>query len=95
MSRDAHRELLAALTDYLGPLDDVIAKTRDWASATFVGMRHELSFTCAADLVRIDALPDIDLPMKRHFVADLRIISVERDDVISTVTLEVLTIADA
>ena len=94
MSRDANRELLAALTDYLGPIDNVVAKTRDWASATFVGMRHELSFNCAADLVRIDAMPDIDLPMAQHFVADLCIISVDGDDVISTVTIEVLTIAD-
>ena len=94
MSRDAHRELLAALADYLGPLDDVVAKTRDWASATFIGMRHELSFTCAADLVRIDALPDINLPMRGHFVADLQVQSVTTNDSVSRITIEVLTIVE-
>ena len=29
MSRDPHRALMAALTTYLGPLDNVVAKTRD------------------------------------------------------------------
>jgi hypothetical protein len=91
MSRDAHRALLAALADYLGPLDDVVAKTRDWASATFVGMRHEMSFICAADAVLIDALPDIDLPMDGHFVADLQVVSVICRDS-TRVEIEVLTV---
>jgi hypothetical protein len=94
MSRDAHRALLAALTDYLGPLDDVVAKTRDWASATFVGMRHELSFTCAATAVLIDALPDVDLPMDGHFVADLELVSVEAQGPYHYVIIEVLTVRE-
>jgi hypothetical protein len=93
MSRDAHRALLAALTDYLGPLDDVVAKTRDWASATFVGMRHEMCFSCAASAVLIDALPDVDLPMDGHFVADLVVRSVAYDDC-KHVEIEVLTICE-
>ena len=92
MSRDAPRELLAALADYLGPLDAVISKTRDWASATFVGMRHELSFICAASPVLIDALPDVDLPMQGHFVADMLVQSVATDGAVSRVEIEVLTI---
>ena len=94
MSRDAHRELLAALADYLGPLDDVVAKTRDWASATFVGMRHELSFTCAASATLIDALPDIDLPMDGHFVADLVLVSSVWDGLLHHVVIEVLTVRE-
>jgi hypothetical protein len=93
MSRDAHRALLAALSNYLGPLDDVVAKTRDWASATFVGMRHEMCFSCAASAVLIDALPDVDLPMDGHFVADLVVRSVVYDDG-SHVKIEVLTICE-
>ncbi len=94
MSRDAHRALLAALADYLGPLDDVAAKTFDWASATFVGMRHEISFVCTADAVLIDALPDIDLPMDGHFVADLVIVSSEAQGPYHYVEIEVLTVRE-
>jgi hypothetical protein len=94
MSRDAHRALLAALTDYLGPLDDVTAKTFDWASATFVGMRHELAFCCTADAHLIDALPDVDLLMDGHFVADLELVSSEPQGPYHYIILEVLTVRE-
>jgi hypothetical protein len=94
MSRPAHRALMAALADYLGPLDDVIAKTRDWASATFVGMRHELSFICSASAVLIDALPDVDLPMDGQFVADLMVVSSEARGAGHAVVVEVLTVRE-
>ena len=94
MSRPADRALIDALIDYLGPLDDVVAKTRDWASATFVGMRHEISFSCAALPVLIDALPDVDLPMRGHFVADLLVQSVATEGAVSRVAIEVLTIVE-
>jgi hypothetical protein len=94
MSRDANRALLAALADYLGPLGDVVAKTRDWASATFIGMQHALSFTCAASDTLIEALPDIDLPMAGHFVADLRVVSVASDGSRHRVEIEVLTVRE-
>jgi hypothetical protein len=94
MSRPAHRALMAALAEYLGPLDDVTAKTFDWASATFVGMRHELSFTCAATPVLIDALPDVDLPMDGHFVADLELVSTEPQGPYHYVMIEVLTVRE-
>lgn len=92
MSRDAHRALLAALTDYLGPLEDMTAKTFDWASVTFIGMRHELSFACTADATLIDALPDVDLPMDGHFVADLELISCEPQGPYHYVIIEALTV---
>jgi hypothetical protein len=94
MSRDPHRALLAALADYLGPLDDVVAKTRDWASATFVGMQHEIAFVCTADAVLIDALPDVDLPMEGQFVADLELISWEPQGSYHYVIIEVLTVRE-
>lgn len=92
MSRPAHRALMAALCDYLGPLDDVVSKTRDWASVTFVGMQHELSFCCTADAALIDALPDVDLPMDGHFVADLVLVSSEPQGPYHYVVIEVLTV---
>ncbi len=94
MSRPAHRALMAALEDYLGPLDDVVAKTRDWASATFVGMQHEVSFVCTAEAVLIDALPDVDLPMDGHFVADLVLVSSEAQGPYHYVVIEVLTVRE-
>ena len=94
MSRPADRALIDALIDYLGPLDDVVAKTRDWASATFVGMRHEILFSCAVSPVLIDALPDVDLPMRGHFVADLLVQSVATEGAVSRVAIEVLTIVE-
>jgi hypothetical protein len=93
MSRDPHHALMASLTDYLGPLEDVVAKTRDWSSATFSGMVHDVTFTCAASPMLLDALPDIDLPMNCHFVADLRVTSTHRDDR-TRIGLEVLTIRE-
>ena len=95
MTRPAHRALMDALADYLGPLDNVVAKTHDWASATFVGMRHEIAFVCAASAVLIDALPDVDLPMDGHFVADLRVVSVARGGVSHQIEIEVLTIRES
>lgn len=94
MSRPAHRALIDALTDYLGPLDDLIAKTRDWASATFVGMQHEIAFCCTADATLIDALPDVDLPMAGHFVADLVLVSSEAQGPYRYVVIEVLTVQE-
>lgn len=94
MSRSADRALIDALTDYLGPLDDLTAKTRDWASATFVGMQHDLAFCCTADAARIDALPDVDLPMAGHFVADLVLVSSEAQGPYHYVVIEVLTVRE-
>jgi hypothetical protein len=92
MSRPAHRALLDALGDYLGPLDDVVAKTRDWASATFVGMQHEIAFVSTASATIIDALPEVDLPMDGHFVADLLLIASKAQGPYHYVVIEVLTV---
>jgi hypothetical protein len=94
MSRDPHRALMAALADYLGPLDDVVTKTRDWASATFVGMQHEIAFVCTVDAVLIDALPDVDLPMAGQFVADLEVVSCDARGPYHYVEIEVLTVCE-
>ena len=95
MSSDPHRALIAALTDYLGPLDHVSGSSHDWSSATFTGMQHELHFTCYASPVFIDALPDFDLPMRDHFVADLKSFGYAVHESAHRVVMEVLTICDA
>ena len=94
MSRDPHKALMAALTTYLGPLDNVVARTRDWSSATFTGMLHDLSFTSTAPPVLIEALPDVDLPMPGHFVADLRVITCQTGNIPTQAQIEVLTIRE-
>jgi hypothetical protein len=94
---DAHVALVRALAELLGPLDALTTKTRDWWSATFQGMRHELRFAVPWNRERVIAvidLPDAELPMAGHFVADLRVILAERRGDTLHVELEVLTILE-
>lgn len=71
------------------------AATR-WASATFAGARHEITCamiaTNAADRWLGD-LPEADLPLRGHLVADLKVVAVTREGAV-TARLEVLTVAD-
>lgn len=67
-ARDPHRALIAALEDRLGPLNGLISHARPWASVTFTGMRHELSFRTDASL---EGLGEAELAMGGHFVADI------------------------
>lgn len=78
-------------------LSIVHADSVGWASATFVGARHELCLTIgasdAADIWIAD-LPEADLTLSGHLVADLRIVGVARDAAGSRVTIEVLTVLE-
>lgn len=97
MTRLASRALVQAVTDYLGVLDMQESKSRDWASATFVGTHHDLAFSLAdqgAAACKLVALPDVELPMAGHFVADLRLVSVEAREGRLRAVIEVLTIED-
>jgi hypothetical protein len=97
MNRDPHRALIVALAGKLGPIDDLVSETRDWASATFTGMRHELRFslpwTREAVIAAIN-LSEADMPMDDHFVADLRVIQCERQGERLMIELEALTIEE-
>lgn len=98
MSRNPHRALVAALAEKLGPIDDLAARTRDWNSATFTGMRHLLSFsvpwTREAVIAAID-LPEAEFDLCDHFVADLKVARCSRDGERLHVELEALTVAEA
>lgn len=64
-----------------------------WASATFVGVRHRVDLVAepgAALDAWLAALPDADLNLRGHIVADL---AITRDG--DGVTLHVLTVATA
>ena len=98
MSRDPRKALYAALAETLGTIDNLVSKTRDWSSATFTGTRHALRFdvpwTREAVIAAID-LPDAELPMDGHFVADLRVALCKRKGTRLMLELEVLTIEEA
>jgi hypothetical protein len=55
---------------------------RRWASATFVGGRHELTITHGADAAAIQwlaGLPEAELSLPGHLVADLEVAATESD----------------
>jgi hypothetical protein len=63
---------------------------RSWASATFAGVRHHIDLQVEPDAATDDwlaRLPEIDLPLRGHLVADLTL-----DRHPGQVRLEVLTI---
>lgn len=68
-----------------------------WASATFTGARHELELrmiaTDAAERWLAD-LPDAELTVAGHLVADLKIVAMTQAGVDLSVTLEVLTLEE-
>jgi hypothetical protein len=98
VSRDPQKALLASLAEKLGPLNALVIRTRDWSSATFTGVKYAMHFTVPWSpevVIAVLDLPDADLPMPGHFVADLRIVQCERRDETLHVALEILTIEEA
>ncbi len=71
------------------------ARATEWASATFVGARHHLRLALSGGAAAVadwlDALPETELPMPGHLVADL--IVTARGD--GTAAIEVLTVVEA
>lgn len=67
----------------------------DWASATFCGARHVIDGHAPATAA-IDhwlaVLPEADLPLRGHLVADLVIAGAARDGARHCFTIEVLTV---
>lgn len=80
-----------------------ILSVRPWASVTFTGARHHLrlylrgdgAVGVAADF--LERLPDLDLPVAGHIVADIALLADARSDRAdhAELELEVLTIRDA
>jgi len=56
-------------------------RTRPWASATFVGDRHEVLVTLGGEAAPAfaAALPEADLPVRGHLVADCAVSPVGND----------------
>ena len=93
------RLLLAAFEAQLGPLADVETCARSWASATFAGTRHSVSFVVgpAADIEAFRrAIEEADIALPRAFVADVAVASVtQSDDTKRRVVVEALVIDEA
>ena len=69
-----------------------------WASATFTGARHRFELGGAADaesLRWLSALPEAELTVRGHLVADLVVVRHARDAAGFTATIEVLTVEEA
>lgn len=68
-----------------------------WASATFNGARHQLLLeapACPALDAWLTALPDAELPLRGHLVADLVVAAMAVADGVLRATIEALTVED-
>jgi hypothetical protein len=68
-----------------------------WASATFTGARHRMRLAGAAAsglAAWLQALPEADLPVRGHLVADLALLSTIPDGDLLCATIEVLTVEE-
>ena len=99
MARDVGATLTRSLTGtaaQAGCAIDVTANDwRRWASATFSGARHHLSFAGSPSVAFetwLALLGDADVPMPGHLVADLTVAAVRRAPERVEVDLEVLTV---
>jgi hypothetical protein len=98
VSRDDSGRLIRALTLYFGPMSAIDHRTTKWSSATFTGTRHAIWFDMDLredldDLLK--NLPEVDLPMPGHFVADIELAERHDNAGIARIGLRALTIAEA
>jgi hypothetical protein len=104
MREDATSEVLRAIQDKfpcrerLG-FEEVVS--RSWASATFVGARHEIILTLdgegaeAAAESFLGGLAAEEFPLRGHIMADIALVSVRRTPGHARIAIEALTVEDA
>ena len=99
---DAATLLIRALRTHAAasgcPIHLVTVESHGWASATFTGMQHRV--TIAADPVPglrswLDALPEAELELHGHIVADLAIDALESIDGRTHISIAALTLINA
>ena len=92
------RRALEASAEAAGcPVTLVESDWTRWASATFTGARHLLVLTAPAGSALdawIAGLPEAELRLRRHLVADLVVEHVCRAAKAVTISLEVLTVEE-
>jgi hypothetical protein len=75
-------------------------RSRAWASLTFTGARHELSFRLEGKGAEAEAgrflarLQPADFPLRGHILADIGLVSEERRPDCARIRLEALTVED-
>jgi len=75
-------------------------KSRSWASVTFSGARHELTFRAEGEGVEAAAdaflagLTTAEFTLRGHIVADIALVSEERRPGAVTISIEALTVED-
>jgi len=91
------RALIAAAATEGCVLRIVEASWVPWASVTFSGARHRLVLELDASVVAqawLVALPDLELPIRGHLVADLQVVTVETMDGVLRAAIEALTVEE-
>lgn len=79
------------------PVTVAAADWSRWASATFTGARHSIELSAApspALIAWIAALPEAELVLRGHLVADLSVVAVRHADAGITIELEILTVEE-
>lgn len=81
------------------PVEIMASRWSSWASATFNGARHHLTLSAVQSdaLDRwLAALPEAEIDIRGHLVADIEVRGVSRsEDGSALIELEVLTLSDA
>ena len=98
IARDPATALVADFSARLGALSALTVRSIPWASITFIGARHVVSFTVPdgpAVAAFVATIAEADLPLRDGFVAD--VVVAGRTPVADGVrlTIEALTIDDA
>lgn len=68
-----------------------------WASVTFTGARHQLVVELDASTVAqawLVALPELELPLGGHLLADLQVVTVETEGGVLRAAIEALTVEE-
>ena len=92
------RAWLTAFKRWLGPVELVSAKEIPWASATFNGTRHLLSFTvpATADVPAFEReVVEADISLRRAFVADVAVVESTLTGTVIRIDVEALVIEEA
>ncbi|WP_241213199.1 hypothetical protein [Sphingomonas sp. ABOLE] len=91
------RALIAAAAVEGCVLRIVEASWVPWASVTFSGARHRLTLELDESIVAkawLVALPELELPISGHLVADLQVTMVETADGVVCAGIEALTVEE-
>ena len=95
------RDVTATIGTFRGSVSVEAVESIDWASVTFTGARHRLravlegpgAVGTAADF--LEAMPELDLPIPGHIVADIALVGEERREGYAALELEALTVEDS